>query len=66
MQHMPLKCMVCSKPTTGDIETLNIRNRYICNGCEQRIVNIKVSDQEYEAIKDRIKTLIFNHSDLQE
>lgn len=47
-------CLICEEHKP---EGLQIWGKYICSGCEARIVSIKADDDDYDRVKEQLKKL---------
>jgi hypothetical protein len=48
------RCLICGE---GEGEGLHISGEFICLRCEQRIVESKVSDRQYDRFRQSLKVL---------
>lgn len=51
------KCFICGQINCDGII---INGEMICRQCEERIVNTKVEDSDYDELKDSIKIVLFD------
>lgn len=52
-----VKCIICSKPLTQN--AIIIYGRYICNHCENRILNCDINTDFYNYYKECIKKQLY-------
>lgn len=57
MENLIKKCFICGQINCDGII---INGEMICRQCEEKIVNTKVEDPEYDEVKDSIKIILFN------
>ncbi|AOR95571.1 CsfB protein [Clostridium butyricum] len=51
------KCFICGQINCDGII---INGEMICRNCEEKIVNTKVDDSDYDELKDSIKIILFD------
>ncbi len=54
MENQAAQCIVCNEPKPRGI---TIFGQFICDRCEQEIVNTEVSDERYRFFIERMKRI---------
>lgn len=57
MESLNKSCFVCGDT---DCDGIIINGEMICRQCEEKIVNTKVEDSNYDELKDSIKVILFD------
>ena len=57
MENSIKKCFICGQINCDGII---INGEMICRNCEEKIVNTKVDDSDYDKLKDSIKIILFD------
>lgn len=57
VENLIKKCFICGQINCDGII---INGEMICKQCEQKIVNTKVEDSDYDELKDSIKIILFD------
>lgn len=57
MENLIKKCFICGQINCDGII---INGEMICKQCEEKIVNTKVEDSDYDELKDSIKIILFD------
>lgn len=56
MENLIKRCFVCGQTNSDGII---INGEMICRNCEEKIVNTKVDDSDYDKLKNSIKIILF-------
>ena len=56
MDNLTKKCFICGQTNSDGII---INGEMICKKCEEKIVNTKVDDSDYDKLKNSIKIILF-------
>lgn len=48
------ECIICGRISQ---EGLRVMGKFICSACEKRIANSKISDADYDKLRERLKEL---------
>lgn len=56
MDNLTKKCFICGQTNSDGII---INGEMICRNCEEKIVNTKVDDSDYDKLKNSIKIILF-------
>lgn len=56
MDNLTKKCFICGQTNSDGII---INGEMICKRCEEKIVNTKVDDSDYDKLKNSIKIILF-------
>ncbi|AQR88499.1 sigma factor G inhibitor Gin [Clostridium saccharobutylicum] len=57
MNNLNKSCFLCG---ASDCNGIILNGEKICRTCEEKIVNTKVIDQDYNMYKNEIKKILFN------
>ncbi|OOM11193.1 sigma factor G inhibitor Gin [Clostridium saccharobutylicum] len=57
MNNLNKSCFLCG---ASDCNGIILNGEKICRTCEEKIVNAKVIDQDYNMYKNQIKKILFN------
>lgn len=57
MKNLNKSCFLCG---ASDCNGIILNGEKICRTCEEKIVNTKVIDQDYNMYKNQIKKILFN------
>jgi hypothetical protein len=50
-------CVMCG---ANDYDGIILNGERICRACEEKIINIKPADSDYDIYKDQIKIVLFD------
>lgn len=57
MKKLNKLCIMCG---AVDYDGIILNGETICKACEEKIINTKVIDSNYDIYKDKIKIVLFN------
>lgn len=57
VENLIKRCFICGQI---DCDGIIINGEMICRECEEKIVNTKVEDSDYDELKDSIKIVLFD------
>ncbi|MBE6063538.1 MAG: CsfB protein [Clostridium butyricum] len=57
MENLNKLCFICGET---DCDGIIINGEMICRKCEKEIVNLDISNQDYDIYKDKIKIILFD------